>query len=730
MTKHRTAGILTAAVLYASSIGSAQNGHEGHVNYLAYALSFMDPWTSTYSASMQQWFQGHFSSMVGFSPYADSRTWWWPQTSVYHDLYGITPGSWAATTHPEWILKDQWGNWLYIPWNCSGTCPLFAGDVANPAFRSYVLGDMWNTVNNGNYAGLFVDDSNMEFRVGDGWGNQIPPIDTNTGQVMSWTAWRSYIATFEQQIRSTFPNKMLMENAIWFSTGGTGVLGQDPYIQAQLRTANVINLERGIASDGGLTGGTGFWSVYNFFNFVDIIHATGAGVNFEEYQLSPAGQEYGLASWLLISNGKDSLGDGTATPSNWFSGYSLDLGSALGPRTYSNGIYQRNFTGGMVVLAEPGLPGQTIWLPQWFQRIDGSWVNSVYLQGSQGAVLIGANSAAPPPPAPGANWSSLGGQLTSKAAVARNADGRLEVFARGGDNGLWHNSQASAGGTWSGWSSLGGSIAGNPVVGTNADGRLEVLARGGDNALWHIWQTYAGGGWSGWAGLGGSFQGDPSVALTQDGRLEAFAIGGDNGLWHLWQNAPNGNWSGWAGLGGALAGQIGLVKNSDGRLEVFGRGADNGVWHIWQSWASGPWSGWASLGGVIRSNPAVAVNADGRLQVFAVGIDGAVWDIYQNSAGGSWSGWGSLGGIVTPDPSVAINADGRLELFVRGTDNAVWHNWQTSAGGGWSGWASLGGIVVNGPSTGKNADGRLQVFDIGGDDAVWSVAQTSAGKWN
>ena len=37
----------------------------------------------------------------------------------------------------------------------------------------------------------------------------------------------------------------------------------------------------------------------------------------------------------------------------------------------------------------------------------------------------------------------------------------------------------------------------------DADGRLEVFARGTDNALWHIWQTAPNNGWSGWASLGG-----------------------------------------------------------------------------------------------------------------------------------------------------------------------------------------------------------------------------------
>ena len=32
------------------------------------------------------------------------------------------------------------------------------------------------------------------------------------------------------------------------------------YIQRQIATANTINVERGIANDGGLTGGTDQWS--------------------------------------------------------------------------------------------------------------------------------------------------------------------------------------------------------------------------------------------------------------------------------------------------------------------------------------------------------------------------------------------------------------------------------------------------------------------------------------
>jgi hypothetical protein len=82
-------------------------------------------------------------------------------------------------------------------------------------------------------------------------------------------------------------------------------------------------------------------------------------------------------------------------------------------------------------------------------------------------------------------------------SVQQNADGRLEAFAVGTDNGLWHIWETTPNGGWSGWASLGGVITSEPTVGRNADGRLEVFARGTDNALWHIWQTAPSAGpWS------------------------------------------------------------------------------------------------------------------------------------------------------------------------------------------------------------------------------------------
>lgn len=715
--------------LFGTLVSWAQPGTEGHVNFLEYANSSFDAYTQNPSISAQQWFQSHFFEMVAWSPYFDAKTSWFPNTLVYTDLYGILQGSWVQYAHPEWILKDQYGNWLYIPYWCNnGTCPEYAADVANPAFRAWWIQQAQATIAAGNYRGIFLDDTNMAFRVSDGSYNQVAPIDSNTGQPMTYDAWRYYIAQFTSQIRAALPYANILENVIWYA-GPAPTYDQDPYIQQQLKSATQVNLERGVASDPGLTGGTGFWSVYSFFSYVDRVHALGKGVNFEQYQLDSAGQEYGLASYFMISNGTDSLGDARTNPTNWFSGYSVDLGPALGPRTYNNGVYQRNFTRGIVLMGEPGLSPQTITLPGSFQRLSGSWVNSVSLSGSQGIILQGTASSSTSPTTASGGWSGLGGVLNGNAAVGRNADGRLEAFVRGGDNALWHIWQTSVGGPWSGWSSLGGTLASNPAVATNADGRLEVFAVGGDSALWHVWQTAAGGSWSGWGTLGGAIQNDPSVAVNADGRLEVFAQAGDTSLWDIHQVSAGGAWSAWTGIGGSFVGRPTSVTNLDGRLEVFVHGSDNALWHVWQITAGGPLSAWTSLGGAIGASPAIGIDTDGRLEAFTQGSNGGLWDDYQTAPNGSWAPWVTLAGAINASPAVNANADGRLEVFVRGLDNALWHAWQTSPGGTWSGWSSLGGSLGDGPSTARNADGRLEVFVRGSDNSFWHIAQSTPGSW-
>ncbi|HEY8739513.1 MAG TPA: peptidoglycan-binding protein, partial [Candidatus Dormibacteraeota bacterium] len=105
------------------------------------------------------------------------------------------------------------------------------------------------------------------------------------------------------------------------------------------------------------------------------------------------------------------------------------------------------------------------------------------------------------------SWYSLGGQIGSDASVARNADGRLEVFANDQFGNLIHTWQFAPGSGWVGPYSLGqpgASLAGVPQTGTNTDGRVVALVPDGNSGLeWQTFQVTAGGGWSGWYSMFG-----------------------------------------------------------------------------------------------------------------------------------------------------------------------------------------------------------------------------------
>jgi hypothetical protein len=336
----------------------------------------------------------------------------------------------------------------------------------------------------------------------------------------------------------------------------------------------------------------------------------------------------------------------------------------------------------------------------------------------------------------------------------------MELFIRGMDNALWHRAQAVPSGGWLDWEPLGGSWRGNPVVARNADGRLEVFIRGGTfDTVHHIWQLRSNGrtraDWSGWEDLGNRRDdrpapgsgprifGDPAVGQNADGRLEVFARlwSADSGLLHIWQVRPNGTWSNWEGIGqGEVDGQPVVGRNADGRLEVFYPGHDhqgrNGLLHVWQVRPNGTWSAPHNLGHghlvSLTDRPtadlAVGKNADGRLEVFWRGLDNRVYHVWHDgSPDDGWSGLAELpaGGLALGPPVVVSDAIGRLQVFIIGLDNALWNNLQTGqAPLFWTGWATLFGGSITDQAIGMNADGRLEAFVRTSDNNLWHKWQT------
>jgi hypothetical protein len=345
-----------------------------------------------------------------------------------------------------------------------------------------------------------------------------------------------------------------------------------------------------------------------------------------------------------------------------------------------------------------------------------SWQPSAWLGWQQ----VGVSPTSPPPTA------------VKQVAVSRNADGRLEVvYIAPTNNTLLHTWQTTPEVAW--WPSmvpepLGGSPANKLAMARNADGRLQIFYTGPGNVILTNSQVTPGGAWSGEQPLGQGAGLQIAVGQNADGRLEVFVVGTDNRLYHNAQLQPSGSaWSGWSPLNSSPASQLGVASNADGRLEVFYNGPNNTIYTNTQVSAGGNWTGETSMGGGALQF-SVQQNKVGGLEVFIVGTDNAGWRNVQTGPNGPWGGWATFGGWLS-QLATGRNSDGRLEVFCMGVKNALYHNVQTAPAsasapdGAWSGWQPLGGAAQQ-LVTGVNADGRLDVFVVGTDNLLYHNLQS------
>ena len=374
---------------------AALNASEGHINFMKVTGPADDVYTTNPSPATVQFMNANWARLVTYTGYWDqnNKLSWYPNAWAYDDSYAIYTDpnnpvfAQLIQQHPDWILRDSQGNRLYLNWGCGGgTCPQYAANITDPnGFRAWWISQASPYVNRGlPYKGLIIDDVNLDLsRVSDGSGNPVTPIDPLTGQLMTAGAWRKYFADFMAQVRSAFPNTEITHNALWFLDW------TDPDIQRQIQSADWINLERGV-NDTGLTGGTGYWSLYRFLAFVDNVHSNGKGVILDgEVPASDSdiAREYSAAAFLLVSSGKDMVADNSQTPTYWWKGFNTDLGKAQGARYSWQGLWRRDFAGGITLLNPPQSASVTVTLPQPLKRVDGSIVSSVTLGAAQGAIL-------------------------------------------------------------------------------------------------------------------------------------------------------------------------------------------------------------------------------------------------------------------------------------------------------------------------------------------------------
>jgi len=295
-----------------------------------------------------------------------------------------------------------------------------------------------------------------------------------------------------------------------------------------------------------------------------------------------------------------------------------------------------------------------------------------------------------------AGWENLGGFITSNPSIIIDSQGQTHIFARGGDNALWHNLDGT-------WLSLGGTITSDPYAIKDSQGTIHVLVRGADNALWD--RTVDGG----WTYLGGIISSNPSAALSSENHIKVAVKGTDSTLWM--KDVTTGNWT---ALGGVITSNPQAILDSSGRMHIMTIGGDDSLWDNIDG-------SWISLGGIIASDPKPCLNPanPGIIYTFIQGSDSALWrnDLDTSTNTASWQG---LGGAISPNggsidegnPAPVTDLNGAIHAFIQGADGALWDN----ADGTWQG---LGRTIKSSPSAMRDANGSLNVAAVGEDDSIW-----------
>lgn len=297
-------------------------------------------------------------------------------------------------------------------------------------------------------------------------------------------------------------------------------------------------------------------------------------------------------------------------------------------------------------------------------------------------------------------FEALDGHDIVKLAAERNADGRLNLFAIGGDGVLYGRYQTAIGGGWNpdGWGSFGGGYINQVVTARNADGRIEVFVRNIWGNVFVRHQVAPNGGWNpeGWISLGGDGLTSIAAATRPDGRLEVVAITDNGRLYHRVQLAPNGGWDAdWSLVGGSSLLSVQLVRGPFG-LNAIALDANTGA-NVEEAHAdaAGTWSGFSPIGQTHMAKIVVGTMRDGGLDILGLPQSSAslAYHLPQQAGTHAWSATF----VRTSWPqqleqlAVASDANANMLVFARGSDGVVYDAIQDPRTPVFSALGSLGG---------------------------------------
>jgi hypothetical protein len=328
-------------------------------------------------------------------------------------------------------------------------------------------------------------------------------------------------------------------------------------------------------------------------------------------------------------------------------------------------------------------------------------------------------------------WERLpGGTLSAPTIVYDSYDGRVHMFVRGTDNGIYHNSwQSGIGNGWAGWEQLSGlTTNAQPAAVADSAGNLHVVAVGTDGHFYSTLQQPTGSPWGPWQQIVGEnvLGASASLMATSAGRVDLVVRLSNSAIRHNWWVTSSGEWQGWDNPGGGTLERPVLAYDSSiDTLYSFVRGTDNRIYHNDLDLDTNLWSGWYYLapGGTLAA-PAVIADG-GRVDLFVRGTDNGIYHGYRvHAESPSTVHWEQLPGGTLDTPAEAYrfsNVGSMLEVVVRGTDSGIYHNTLDVQTQTWSGWTQIPGATASTPGLLVNPDwnDEMYLYVRGSDNGIY-----------
>lgn len=297
--------------------------------------------------------------------------------------------SWIDRNHPEWFLLDRSGNRITDPYNEYSKENVYFMDFGNPGWRHYISNDFIKTVKSQGWDGVFLD--GVYVNIGGHWtpnGLLKYGSDEEFNEAVIGFLSTTYLL-FQESGKLMIPNAcecVKIENSweTWlnFSDGGL----DEGFVSISLWSPTDV------WRDGGVWERQISYLEYTG-NQGKIFYATSQGRRLNTKDLL-----YGLSSYLLGRRGEMDVFYNAAgelcsykrsrEDYEFFRDYyNAPIGTPLGRRYKSQGVWQRGYSNGRV-LVNPSPNTYFISLDKEYVTVENTVLTNITLNGHEGIILL------------------------------------------------------------------------------------------------------------------------------------------------------------------------------------------------------------------------------------------------------------------------------------------------------------------------------------------------------